>query len=80
MEFEFQQRFQTGSDRFDADLRDLAVVQTESGSWLYASNGMNGGLSLYRLDGSAAAPQLLQRYWHENASLGTGGLSWGAVI
>jgi Ca2+-binding RTX toxin-like protein len=79
MEFEFQQRFQTGSDRFDADLRDLAVVQTESGSWLYASNGMNGGLSLYRLDGSAAAPQLLQRYWHENASLGTGGLSWGEI-
>ncbi|MEP1497610.1 hypothetical protein, partial [Pseudophaeobacter sp.] len=79
MEFKFQQRFQTGSDRFDADLRDLAVVQSESGSWLYASNGMNGGLSLYRLDGSAAAPQLLQRYWHENASLGTGGLSCGEI-
>jgi Ca2+-binding RTX toxin-like protein len=79
MEFKFQQRFQTGSDRFDADLRDLAVVQTESGSWLYASNGMNGGLSLYRLDGSAAAPQLVQRYWHENASLGTGGISYSEI-
>lgn len=79
MEFKFQQRFQTGSDRFDADLRDLAVVQTASGSWLYASNGMNGGLSLYRLDGSAAAPQLLQRYWHENASLGTGGITCGEI-
>ncbi|UWS81825.1 hypothetical protein N1037_21660 (plasmid) [Phaeobacter sp. G2] len=79
MEFKFQQRFQTGSDRFDADLRDLAVVQTASGSWLYASNGMNGGLSLYRLDGSAAAPQLVQRYWHENASLGTGGITCGEI-
>jgi len=59
MEFKFQQRFQTGSDRFDADLRDLAVVQTASGSWLYASNGMNGGLSLYRLDGTAAVAALL---------------------
>jgi len=25
------------------------------------------------------APQLLQRYWHENASLGTGGLSCGEI-
>ncbi|MEP4037159.1 calcium-binding protein [Pseudophaeobacter sp.] len=79
MEFEFQQRFLTGSDRFDADLRDLEVVQSESGSWLYASNGANGGLSLYRLDGSAAAPQLLQRYWHENAGLGTGGITCGEI-
>ncbi|WP_417701813.1 hypothetical protein [Pseudophaeobacter sp.] len=72
MEFEFQQRFQTGSDRFDMDLRDLEVVQTDRGSWLYANTGVNGGLSLFRLDGSGAAPVLLQRYWHENASLGTG--------
>lgn len=79
MEFEFQQRFLTGSDRFDADLRDLEVLQTESGSWLYASNGQNGGLSLYRLDGTAAAPELLQRYWHENASLGTGALLCGEI-
>ena len=79
MDFEFQQRFETGNERFDADLRDLQVVQTETGSWLYASTGVNGGLSLFRLDGGTAAPQLLQRYWHENASLGTGGLSFGEI-
>lgn len=79
MEFQFQQRFQTGSARFDVDLRDLEVVQTESGSWLYASTGRNGGLSLYRLEGGSAAPQLLQRHWHENPSLGTGQITCGEI-
>lgn len=79
MEFQFEQHFQTGSERFDVDLRDLEVVQTESGSWLYASTGQNGGLSLYRLTGGSAAPQLLQRHWHENPSLSTGQITCGEI-
>lgn len=79
MEFQFLQRFQTGSDRFDIDLRDLEVLQDDSGSWLYAVNGVNGGISLFRLDGSAAPPELMQRYWHEGADLGTGAFALGEI-
>lgn len=69
MELEFLRRFQTGVERFDTDLRDLEVIQTPAGSWLYASTGLAGGICQYQLGGPPSSAGLS---WHQNASLGTG--------
>lgn len=72
MELRFQQRFLAGNERFDTDLRDLEVVQNAQGSWLFASTGLAGGISQYRLTGSAVAPIREDFHWHQRSTLGTG--------
>lgn len=72
MDLGFQQRFVTGQDRFDTDLRDLEILQVETGTYLCASTGRNGGLSLFQLTGGGARPVLQDQHWHQNAGLGTG--------
>lgn len=79
MAFQVLQRFQTGSERFDVDLRSLQVLEQEGETWLYACTGINGGISLFQLTAASAPPQLLQRYWHQNAELGTGVFTLGEI-
>lgn len=75
----FQQHFMTGYDRFDTDLRDLEIIETEAGVFLYASTGSNGGLSLFRLTQSSGALVLQDRHWHQNATLATGEFSLAQI-
>lgn len=72
MEITFQQHFLTGVERFDTDLRDLELVDTDMGRLLWASTGRNGGISLFRLEGGQGVPVLEERHWHQNTSLATG--------
>lgn len=77
MEITFQQHFMTGVERLDTDLRDLEILQTDTGTFLYAATGRNGGISQFRL--GEAAPVLQEIYWHQGSTLGTGEFSLAAI-
>ena len=47
-----------GNDLLDADLRDLAILEGPAGTFLYASSGQNGGISVYRVDGPGGLASL----------------------
>jgi Ca2+-binding RTX toxin-like protein len=50
MFLEYQQRLSTGDIVLDTDIRGLEVVHLNSGSFLMASTGVNGGLVSYALN------------------------------
>ncbi|QUJ76036.1 hypothetical protein KDD17_14050 [Sulfitobacter albidus] len=49
MFFQYQQRIGAGDIVLDGDIRDLEVVHLDSGAFLLASTGLNGGLVSYEL-------------------------------
>lgn len=49
MELEFTHRLRTWDETLDTDMRDLEIVQTSSGTFLFAATGQNGGVSAWRL-------------------------------
>ena len=51
-------RIGSGDEQLDRDLRDLAVVTGEVGSFLYATTGQDGGISAYRLQPGGGLAQL----------------------
>lgn len=73
MQVLFQGIFQTGNQPFDTDIRDLEIIETDAGVLLCASNGRNGGLSLFELDTSGEGVFTDFQY-HGNATLFSGSL------
>lgn len=67
----FEGRFAANDVVLDYDLRDLAIVAGPQGSWLYAVNGQNGGLSVFALD-TTGTPQLIDSLYHWVSGLGVG--------
>lgn len=67
MALQFEARLQTGQGGLDTDLRDLQVIDTAQGSFLYAATGLNGGVSVYELTTPGPA-QLVDTFWFSNLS------------
>jgi len=57
----------------DTDLRDIAIHQTETGSYLYAATGLSGGLSVYRIDEGGGLARLADSSYFTVADLSMGG-------
>ncbi|SOC08246.1 Ca2+-binding RTX toxin-like protein [Rhodobacter sp. JA431] len=76
MQIVFSDRFTAGLALLDTDIRQLDVVTTASGSFLYTATGVNGGLACYDL--STATPVLLDTAYFSSAmrSMGMVGLDW----
>ena len=55
MPLQFQGRVGTGQQLLDMDLRDLRIVTLDTGSYLYATTGADGGLSGFALQQGALA-------------------------
>lgn len=55
MFLQFQGRVGTGQQLLDGDLRDLQIVTLETGTYLYATTGADGGLTGYGLNEGALA-------------------------
>ncbi|MBK0329294.1 hypothetical protein I5535_18625, partial [Rhodobacteraceae bacterium F11138] len=51
-------RIETGDDLLDGDLRDIDIVTGAGGSFLYASTGQAGGISVWRLRADGGLAQL----------------------
>lgn len=55
MPLQFQGRVGTGQQLLDMDLRDLRIVTLDTGTYLYATTGVGGGLSGFALQQGALA-------------------------
>ena len=51
-------RISAGNDLLDSDLRDIQIITRAAGTFLYASTGQNGGISVYQLSGSGGLASL----------------------
>lgn len=51
----------SGQDQIDNDLRDLDIVSRDGGQWAisFTSNGINGSISVYRLQDGARVSWML---------------------
>lgn len=78
MDLVFEGQFGANDALLDYDLRDLEIAQGPLGSWLYAVNGQNGGLSVFALD-ATMAPQLIGSLYHSVSGLGLGGVDLGGA-
>ncbi|WP_068248127.1 hypothetical protein, partial [Tritonibacter horizontis] len=67
---QFVGRVMSGEEMFDLDIRDLDLCVTGQGVQLYASTGLNGGVSGYALSQSGA--RLLSTRDHHAGSLASG--------
>ncbi|MGH1413597.1 MAG: calcium-binding protein [Pelagimonas sp.] len=68
-------RLSTGDTTLDTDLSDLDIVTLESGTYLYATTGGQGGLVGYRLQDGQMASEVDRQYF----SNGVSGAVSGAV-
>jgi len=59
----------------DDDLRDLQIINTPEGRFLYAATGQNGGLSVYRLYDDGRSVTLSDSAYHTAAGIGIGPLA-----
>lgn len=57
----------------DTDLRHLGSFETDSGQFLYAATGQNGGLSVYRIDAGGQLASLADSTYYDVSGLGVGG-------
>jgi len=51
-------RIGAGNDLLDSDLRDIQIVTTATGTFLYAATGQNGGITSYQLTSSGGLASL----------------------
>lgn len=70
----------TGDTALDTDLRDLGIVSLASGTYVYASNGRNGGLVSWRLEEGSAPTEVDRVYFSGSVSGAIDGVAECLVI
>ena len=75
MYLQWQRHLLTGEEPLDVDLRDVTIAQLDSGTYLYASTGVNGGLTAYTLGAGGTATLIDQQYFDDQ----TGPVASGVV-
>lgn len=76
MQLNFGSHVMTEDPLLDHDLRDLQIVTTAEGVFLYAINGISGGISAYFVTGGR--PQLVDSLYHTDATLRSGAVALGS--
>jgi len=72
MTLQLNGRIGTGNDLLDADLRDIRIVAGPGGTFLYAATGLNGGISVYRVDSSGSLASLSSASYYAISALTMG--------
>ncbi len=74
MQLDLTGRLATGQEGLDVDLRDMRILQTGTGSYLYAATGQNGGVSVWHLNTGGALAGLADTAWFTVSGMATGAL------
>jgi Ca2+-binding RTX toxin-like protein len=75
MGMQLQGRVTAGDVLLDDDLRDLQIIRTAAGTFLYAATGQNGGLSVYQVYSDGCSVTLSDSAYYTVAGTGIGPLS-----
>ncbi|WP_165937702.1 calcium-binding protein [Antarcticimicrobium sediminis] len=65
-------RISTGDALLDTDLRHIHILEAETGPYLYAATGQNGGLSVYQIDESGQLASLADSQYFALSGMGLG--------
>lgn len=71
MELQFQYHLVANNELLDTDVRDLEVVKTSSGTFLYAATGQGGGVAAYQLSAAGASATLHGTTFYSGAVTGS---------
>lgn len=68
-------RIGAADELLDTDLRGLAILQGDGGSFVYAATGPNGGISVYRIDAGGGLAALSDSAYFSVSGIGAGRLA-----
>lgn len=75
MYLQWQGHLSTGQDALDIDVRDATIATIGTGTYLYTSTGIHGGLAVYELSDAGGTAQLVdQQYFTKQDAGGVAGV------